>query len=93
MRIFIISAVLALGSVALWAAMPLPATRHVSTATSSPAVSKALSHCHTGQGIGRTCVSAFVDALVLEQPEHAVTTGADRACHADRRTFPWALPS
>ena len=90
MRIFIISAVLALGSVTLWVAMPLLATP-VSTAT-SPAMSKALSLCHTQQGVGRTCVAALVNALVIEQSEHAVTAAADRACQTDPRTFPRALP-
>lgn len=78
MRIFIISAALALGSVALLAATPPPATRPVSTAT-SPAMSKALSLCHMQQGIGRTCVSALVNALAIEQTEHAETVSAGRA--------------
>jgi hypothetical protein len=42
-------------------------------------MSKALSLCHMQQGIGRTCVSALVNALAIEQTEHAETVSAGRA--------------
>jgi hypothetical protein len=83
MRRFFISVVLALGSVAVWAAMPPPATQPVTT---SPAMSKALFLCHRQQGVGQTCVAALVNALVIEQSKQAATATADRTCHVEPRS-------
>jgi hypothetical protein len=83
---------LALGSAALWAAMPEPITQSVSTGT-SPAMWRAYSLCRAQQGIGQTCVAALMNALVAEQPKQVVTATADRACHTEHRTFSRDLPS
>jgi hypothetical protein len=87
MRRSIIAAAFALALVALWAAIVPLSTRQVSTG-SSPAMAKALSLCRTQQGIDQTCAAALTQALVIEQRKHDTTTAADRACHADPRTFP-----
>jgi hypothetical protein len=74
---------MALGLVTLWALiLPLVAARQLST-TPSPAMSKALFHCHRQQGIDQACIAALARALVVEQPERAT-----RACPANLRTLP-----
>jgi hypothetical protein len=83
MRRFFISVVVALGSVALWAAMPHPATQPVTT---SPAMSKALFLCHRQQNVGQACVAALVNALVIEESKQKITATADRACHVEPRS-------
>jgi len=55
---------------------------------SSPALAKALYLCRTLDGIDQTCAAALTQALVMEQRMHDPTAAADRACHADPRTFP-----
>jgi len=87
MRRSIITAALALELVALSAANAPLATQQVST-SSSAAMVKALFLCRTRQGIDRTCATALMQALVIEQRKHGATATADRACHADPRTFP-----
>ena len=92
MRKFFMSAVLVLCSLALWAAVPQPATHPVPTIT-PPAMSKALFLCHMQQGFGQTCVAALVNALVTEQSKQALTAAADRVCLVEPRSFPHALPN
>jgi hypothetical protein len=89
---------MALGLVALWAAIvPLtaqPAPAAVAPAavtpmpvTSSPAMSKALFLCRSQHGIDKACAAALAKALVIEQPEHTVSPAAERACHIDPKNF------
>jgi hypothetical protein len=89
MRQFIIAAALALGLVALWAAvLPLTAQPAPSQATvSSPAMSKALFLCRGPNGIDRTCAAALAKALVLDAPDHPVTHVDNRVCHIDHETL------
>jgi hypothetical protein len=87
MRRSIITAALALDLIAVRAAHEPLATQQVSTG-SSPATVKALFLCRTRQGIDRTCATALMQALVIEQRKHGATATADRACRADPRTFP-----
>jgi hypothetical protein len=92
MRRFTMLTALALGSAALWGAMPQPVTQPVSTDT-SPAMSRAYSLCRAQQGIRQTCVAALMNALVTEQAKQVVTATADRACHTEHRTFSRDVPS
>jgi hypothetical protein len=87
MRWSIITAALALDLVAVRAANAPLATQQVSTSSPPPTV-KALILCRTPQGIDRTCATALMQALVIEQRKHDATATADRACHADPRTLP-----
>jgi hypothetical protein len=87
MRRSIITAALALGLVAIWTANAPLATQQVST-SSSPAMAKALFLCRTQHGIDQTCAAALTQVLVIEQRKHDATAAADRACHADPKTFP-----
>jgi hypothetical protein len=92
MRKFFMSAVLALCSLALWAAVPQPAIRPVRIMT-PPAMSKALFLCHMQQGFRQTCVAALVNALVTELSKQALTATANRVCLVEPRSFPHALPN
>ncbi len=87
MRRFFITSVLALGLVALWAAILSLAAQPVST-TQSPAMSQALFLCRTQRGIDQTCAAALAKALIIEQPRRDATSAADQACHTDPRTLP-----
>ena len=86
MRQFIIAAALAVGLVALWAAIvPLtaqPAPTH--TTVSSPALSKALFLCRGPNGIDRTCSAALAKALVLDASGSTATRVSDQLCHINR---------
>jgi hypothetical protein len=88
MRQFIIAACLALGLVALWAAI-LPLTAEpapAQTVATAPAMSKALFLCRGPNGIDRTCAAALARALVLDS-DTAATPVSDRFCHIDRSTL------
>ena len=78
MRQFIIAAAMAVGLVALWAAiLPLtaqPAPKPAS-ASAPPGLSKALFLCRGKQGIDQACAAALARSLVFEEPV--------RACRAD----------
>jgi hypothetical protein len=88
MRQFIIAAAMALGLVALWAAiLPLTAEPAAKPAASSTEMSKALFLCRGPNGIDRTCAAALAKALVLEASDDKVTQVTDRQCHADRQTL------
>ena len=87
MRQFIIAAALAVGLVALWAAI-LPLTAQpapTQTAASSPALSRALFLCRGPNGIDRTCAAALAKALVLDAPDTAASHASDRMFHLDRQ--------
>lgn len=93
MRRFIIATAMAIGLVALWAAIlpltaqPAPAATIPAPTTASPAMSKALFLCRTQHGIDQACAAALAKALVIEQPGHTASPAADRACHMNPRTF------
>lgn len=93
MRRFIIVSMIALGLVALWAAIlpltaqPAPAATLPAPATSAPAMSKALFLCRTQHGIDRACAAALAKALVLDEPRQTASPAADRACHMTPQTF------
>ena len=80
MQRFIVTAVLALGLVTLGAVI-LPLTTQPVSASSSPAMSKALFLCRTQQGIDQTCATALAKALVIGQPKRNGTAAADPTCH------------
>jgi hypothetical protein len=89
MRQFIIAAALAVGLVALWAAI-LPLTAQpapTQTTVSSPALSRALFLCRGPNGIDRTCAAALAKAVVLDASDNTVTHANDRLCHIDRETL------
>jgi hypothetical protein len=86
MRQFIVAAVLALGLVALWAAI-LPLTAQPATTrgtVSAPAMSKALFLCRGPNGIDPACTAALAKALVLDASSDTATHVSDRLCHIDR---------
>jgi hypothetical protein len=99
MRRFLIAAAMAIGLIALWAAiLPLtakpasiiPAPASSAPATPAPAaaiVSKALFLCRGEHGIDRACAASLARALVLEASDHAPTPVSDRICHADPQAF------
>ncbi len=85
MRQIIIAAAMALGLIALWAAI-LPLTAEpapAQTALASPAMSKALFLCRGPNGIDRTCAAALAKALVLDAADNGATHVSDRLCHVD----------
>ena len=89
MRQFVIAALMAIGLVALWAAI-LPLTAQPAmpqTSAASPAMSKALFLCRTQQGIDRNCSAALARALVLEAADKPATKVHERTCHADPQMF------
>ena len=82
MRQFIIAAAMAMGLIALWAAI-LPLTAQpapAQTAVTSPAFSKALFLCRGANGSDRTCAAALARALVSDAADHPVTQVSDRLC-------------
>jgi hypothetical protein len=85
MRQFIIAAAMAIGLVALWAAiLPLtaqPATKQVPPG--SAALSKALFLCRGPNGMDRACTAALARALVTEQPGLSKARAEERSCRAD----------
>ena len=102
MRRFLIAAAMAIGLIALWAAIlpltakpasiiPAPASSAPATpASATPAssiVSKALFVCRGEHGIDRACAASLARALVLEASDHAPTPVSDRICHADPQAF------
>ena len=87
MRQIMIAAAMALGLIALWAAI-LPLTAQpapTQTALASPAMSKALFLCRGPNGIDRTCAAALAKALVLDTSDNAsVNHVSDRVCRMDQ---------
>ena len=89
MRQMLIAAAIAVGLVALWAAvLPLTAQPAPAQTTAAPAtMSKALFLCRGPNGIDRTCAAALAKALVLDASDTASTQANDRFCHIDRKTL------
>ncbi len=94
MRRILIAAAMALGLIALWAAiLPLtaqpaaPSVNAASTATAAKTVSKALFLCRGEHGIDQTCAAALAKALVLDASDHAATQASDRICRVDPQVF------
>jgi hypothetical protein len=89
MRQFLVAAALALGLIALWAAiLPLTAQPAPPNANAAPpGMSKALFLCRSQHGIDRACAAALAKALVLDAPEPAAKPASDRVCRMDRRSF------
>ena len=90
MRQIIIATAVAIGLIALWAAI-LPLTAQPATkpaGASSPALSRALFLCRGPKGIDRACAAALARALVTDQPSRTEAPAEERACHADPVTMP-----
>jgi hypothetical protein len=90
MRQFLIATAMAMGLIALWAAiLPLtaqPAPTQVSA--TSPAMSKALFLCRGQHGIDRACAASLAQALVLDTTDdHATMQASNRFCRVDRQAF------
>jgi hypothetical protein len=95
MRQILIAAAMAMGLIALWAAiLPLTAqpalpsahaatTAAASSVPNSTALSKAMFLCRGDHGIDRACAASLAKALVLEASDHAPTQASDRSCHGD----------
>ncbi len=89
MRRFFIAAAMALGLVALWAAL-LPLTAQPAPAPMaghSPAFGKALFLCRGPHGIDQACTAALAKALVLDATNEPAANDTDRLCHVDRQTL------
>ena len=87
MRQFIKAAAVAVGLIALWAAV-LPLIPELATkqaAAASPAMSEALFLCHGQNGPDRACVRALGKALMLDAKTGAPTQISDRRCQADQQ--------
>jgi hypothetical protein len=89
MRQFVIAAALAMGLIALWAAiLPLAAqSAPPHAAATPPALSKALFLCRGPHGIDQACAAALAKAVVLDAPDEAATKTSDRTCRMDRQAF------
>jgi hypothetical protein len=89
MRQFTIAAAVAVGLVALWAAvLPLttaPATKQA--AATSPAMSAALFLCRGRNGPDHACVLALAKALMLDAKTGAPIQVSDRRCRADQQVL------
>jgi len=86
MRQFFIAAAMALGLIALWAAI-LPLTAQPAPKQAPPAMSKALFLCRGAAGIDRACAAALAKAMVLDTQEDAATPVSERSCRADRQVL------
>ena len=82
MRQFITAAAMALGLIALWAAI-LPLTAEPAPKAASPGLSKAMFLCRGANGIDSACVAALGKALVIDARADKVTQVSDRYCKAD----------
>jgi hypothetical protein len=89
MRQIIIAAAMAIGLVALWAALlPLTAQPAPKPANASaPALSKALFLCRGPNGIDRACAAALARAVAIEQPTRAAVPADERSCRGDTTTL------
>jgi hypothetical protein len=86
MRPFIIAAAVAVGLVALWAAV-LPLTAKPAAeraAATSPAITKALFLCRSRNGLDQGCVRALAKALALDIEADAPARVSDQRCQMDK---------
>jgi hypothetical protein len=84
MRKFIVATAMAIGLIALWAAI-LPLTAQPAqkqTAVTPTTVSKALFLCRGPKGIDQACAAALAKELVLEVSDNRPNDTNDRMCHA-----------
>ena len=89
MRQYIIAAAVAVGLIALWAAI-LPLTAETATkraAATSPAITKALLLCRGQNGLAQACVRALAKALMLDTKTGARTPISNRRCQADQQAL------
>lgn len=81
MRRMLIAAAMAIGLIALWAAI-LPLTAQPAPAApAAPAFSNALFLCRGSHGIDQACAAQLAKALVIE------AAAAERICHPDPNLF------
>jgi hypothetical protein len=88
MRQFIVAAAVAVGLIALWAAI-LPLTAETATkraAATSSAITKALLLCRGQNGLAQACVGALANALVLDAQADR-TQVCDRRCQTDQQVL------
>ncbi len=81
MRQIIMAVAMALGLIALWAAI-LPLTAKpapAQTVLGSPAMSKAMFLCRGPNGIDHNCAAALAKALILDASDHGATHVGDRS--------------
>jgi hypothetical protein len=92
MRQFIVAAAVAVGLIALWAAI-LPLTAETATkraAATSPAISKALLLCRRQNGLAQACVGALANALVLDaQADRPPRSATGAARPTNRCSLTW----
>ena len=89
MRQFIIAAAMAVGLIAVWAAL-LPLTAEPAPKQAPPALSKALFLCRGANGIDQNCAAALAKAMVLDAKDDkaaAATPASARVCHMDRQVM------
>lgn len=87
MRRILIATAMAMGLIALWAAI-LPLTAQPAPAApASPAFSKALFLCRGSHGIDKTCAAELARALVLESSDTSAMPAHERICHPDPKLF------
>jgi hypothetical protein len=88
MRQIMLAAAMAIGLIAIWAAiLPLTAQPAPAATPTSPVLSKALFLCRGAHGIDKACTSALARALVLETSDAAVTQVNDRICRPQPGLF------
>lgn len=85
MRKFIVATAMAIGLIALWAAiLPLTAQPAPKQAAVTPTtVSKALFLCHGPKGVDHACAAALAEALVMEASDNRPNDTNDRMCRVD----------
>jgi len=86
MRQFLIAVALALGLVALWAALlPLTAQPAPRQAVLSPGMPQAVFLCHGPHGVDHVCAAALAHALVLDSIADAAAPANEQSCGMDQK--------
>ena len=86
MRQFLLAAAMAMGLIALWAAI-LPLTAQPAPAAPNPAFSQALFLCRGQHGIDQSCAAALAKALVQDDADITPVRASRPSCHADPQVF------
>ena len=86
MRQFLLAAAMAIGLIALWAAI-LPLTAQPAPAQPAPAFSKALFLCRGPHGIDQSCAAALAQALVLDDAGTTPVRATRPTCKAEPQIF------